>query len=377
MTASSTERIRSKGRAKDLPFPGTIVHTARRRCRLTALERAASDWCARKGIADRPATLVPPDEAIVAAWLKRLRVKVAEGTLELYQIGPLGVEHRMEWRVEFDIVRRHEAYLNATEAANILGFGDLRGHISIARLIRAGFLDGYAADPRDEYVYGPRKATWGTSPRGRRWRIHPDDLARFLLGHPEQYDRAKVRGNPWRALAAEAARKKRWLKVPEVAERLGCTATNVRDMLRLGDLQGVLMRDRQAISYYVRPEWLIDLPKDLRSRIYGRAGMPPERLARRERILVERQQLQSKHDADARRLLCEVRDVAGRRRKAREAAELERALYPDDVTLFPEPGPERVEARWRAAAAFLSRHPDDGWGDGVNSPIDLVAGGCR
>lgn len=93
-------------------------------------------------------------------------------------------------------------------------------------------------------------------------------------------------------------------------------------MLRLGDLQGVLMRDRAAISYYVRPEWLLDLPADVRGgrAIYGRAGLPPERTARRARILAEREALQAKHDADARRLLCEVRDVAGRRRKAREAA---------------------------------------------------------
>jgi hypothetical protein len=365
---SETRHTPGKGRSRDLPFPGTIVGATRRRCRLTALERAAATWCDRKGIGDRPAPLVPPEPAIVAAWLARLRVKLVAGSLELYQIDAGSVtagNRRKEWRAEFDLVRPHEVYLNATEVAHILGFGELRGHISVRRLIEAGFLSGFAADPRAEYVYGHRAASWGKSTRGRRWRVHPDDLSRLLLEHPEQYDRAKVRGNPWRALAAEGHRKRKWLRVPEVAARLGCSASNVRDMLRLGDLQGVLMRDRQAISYYVRPAWLLDLatagqPDFLRT-IHGRKGLPPERAAHRARILAERERLQALHDADAKRLLCEVRDIAGRRRKAREAAALERELYPDSPALFPEP--ERIEARWRSAATFLRKYPDDGWGD--------------
>jgi hypothetical protein len=315
----TTKHPRGKGRANDLPFPATIVNAVRRRCRLNALESAARTWCDDRQVTDRPARLVLPEATAVAAWLKRLRVKVAEGTLELYQVGPLGIEGRMEWRAEFDILRDHDVYLNAKAVARVLGFGELRGHITVKRLIGAGFLAGFEADLATEYVYGHRGASWGKSAHGTRWRVHPDDLARFLLEHPEQYDRTTVRGNPWRALAAEAQRKRKWLRVPEVAERLGCSPQNVRDMLRLGDLQGVLMRDRQSISYYVRPNWLLDLPKiegDFLRTVYGRKGMPQERKDRRSAILAERVRLQSIHDADAKRLLCEVRDVAGRRRKA-------------------------------------------------------------
>jgi len=315
--------VAGKGRAKDLPFPATIVSAVRRRCRLKALEEAAIAWCVERGVAERPAVLVPPEGALVAAWLKRLRVKVAVGTLELYQVGPLGIEGRMEWRAEFDILRDHDVYLNAKAVARVLGFGELRGHITVKRLIGAGFLAGFEADLATEYVYGHRGASWGKSAHGTRWRVHPDDLSRFLLEHPEQYDGALVRGNPWKALAAEARRKRKWLKVPEIAARLGCSPQNVRDMLRLGDLQGVLMRDRQSISYYVRPAWLLDLPKvegDFVRTITGRKGMPQERRARRAAILAERVRLQALHDAEAQRLLCEVRDVAGRRRKAAEAA---------------------------------------------------------
>jgi len=248
-------------------------------------------------------------------------VKAADSTLELYQVGPLGIEGRMEWRAEFDVRRDHDVYLNAKAVARVLGFGELRGHITVKRLIGAGFLAGFEASLATEYVYGHRGASWGKSAHGTRWRIHPDDLARFLLEHPEQYDRATVRGNPWKALAAEAQRKRKWLKVPEIAERLGCSPQNVRDMLRLGDLQGVLMRDRQSISYYVRPVWLLDLPKvegDYLRTITGRKGMPQEREDRRAAILAERVRLQALHDAEAQRLLCEVRDVGGRRRKVLE-----------------------------------------------------------
>lgn len=364
-----TKHIRSKGRAKDLPFPATIVLTSRRRCRLTALERAAAEWCDRKGIADRPAPLVPPEPAIVAAWLKRLRAKAIEGTLALYQVecgSHAKRNRRLEWRVEFDIKRDTDAYLNAVSVGQILGYkGGPSGFKTVVRLINAGFLAGHEADLHAEHVYGYRRPGWGESVRGRKWRIHPDDLARFLLTHPEQYDRSRVRGNPWKALAAEAARKKRWLRVREVSERLGCTPQQVRDMLRLGDIQGVLMRDREAISYYVRPEWIPATPEGgwqaFACAVSRKATLPTERRAQRERILAQRPALQAKADADAQRLLTEVRDVRGLRRLRREAAELERQLRPTDDQIFPEP--ERVEARWRAAAAFLRRHPDDGWGE--------------
>lgn len=368
----SAGRVAGKGRARDLPFAATIVAAGRRRCRLTALEAAAAAWCDDRAVAERPGQLVPPEPGIVAAWLKRLGVKVVEGTLELYQVGPLGVERRLEWRVEFDIRREHEVYLTAKEAAHILGYGNLRGHITIRRLIQAGFLAGFEADKEREYVYGKRGPRWNQSTRGRRWRIHPDDLARFLTDHPEQYDKARIRGNPWRAIAAEAHRKRRWYRVPEVAALLGCSPQNVRDMLRYGDIQGVLLRDRQSIAYYLRPDWVEDGRRALDSWggarcISGRLGLArkyPERAARRARILAERVTLQAKHDADAKRLLCEVRDIAGRRRKAAEAAALARDLYPDDRTLFPEP--ERLPSRWRAAAAFLRRHPGDGWDEAAD-----------
>lgn len=324
MTVVETTHVAGKGRAKDLPFPGTIVSATRRRCRLTALETAARDWYDRQGADDRPARLVPPDVAIVAAWLKRLRVPVVEGTLDLYQVasGSTAMHNRrQEWRAEFDIRRRFDVYLNAKTVGRILGMTGASCHKTAVRLIQAGFLAGFEADPRAEYVYGHRGERWGRSVRGRQWRVHPDDLARFLLEHPEQYERERIRGKLWRALAAEGHRKRRWFRVPEVAERLGCSPGQVRDMLRLGDLQGVLMRDRRAISWYIRPEWLLAVPRDGDfTRTIYRRQLPPNRQERRARILAEREGLQAQYDADARRLLYEVRDIGGRRRKAAEAA---------------------------------------------------------
>ncbi len=369
-----SERVPGKGRARDLPFRGTIVYAARRRCRLTALERAARDWCDRQGVVGHPSPLVPPDPAIVAAWLKRLKVRVVADTVELYQVGMGSSKvnnRRLEWRVEFDIQRDHDVYLNARSVGWILGMRGAACHKTVVRLVAAGFLAGFEADKEAEYVYGHRAATWGKSRAGRRWRVHPDDLARFLLEHPEQYDPRAVRGKPWKALAAEGHRKRRWHRVPEIAARLGCSEQNVRDMLRLGDMQGVHMRDRQAITWYVKPEWVEDTRNFLADyggfrTACGRVGLArkyPERVARRARLLAARPELQAHYDADATRLLCEVRDVAGRRRKAAEAAALA-AEYERDEMLFPPPPPTppRPDPRWRAAAEFLAKYGgDDGW----------------
>lgn len=328
-----TTRPTGKGRAPDLPFPGSVINATRRRCRLTAIERAGRAWCAEHRQAEHPAFGAQPDPAAVAAWLVRLGVLV-DGAVELFQLACGSEAHgnrHLEWRAEFEVRRWDDQYLNAASVGYLLGIDrPQQQHKTVRRLAESGYLLGHSFfEGHDERHRSPRPSRAKgrkrqPTPGATRWRFHPDDVARFLTDHPEQYDRAKVRGNPWRALAAEAHKRRKWLRVPEVAERLGCSASNVRDMLRYGDLQGVLMRDRQSISYYVRPVWVLDYQQAAQTiplrRVPGRSGATPEVAARRARILAERAVLQGKHDPEAKRLLCEVRDTAGRRRKAHEAA---------------------------------------------------------
>lgn len=312
----------TKGVAPDVPFPASIINATRRRCRLTALATAAG-------------AAVPPEPAAVAAALLALGVRLV-GAVELYQVAQ-GPRRTPAWRVEFDVRRADDAYLNASEVGYILGIDvPQQRHKTVRRLALAGFLDGHAFyeghDPDRPSVLPsrtkrpPRPKGAAPPPGARRWRFHPDDLARFLLAHPEQYDRARVRGNPWRGLAAEAAKRLRWLRVDAVAARLGCTTSIARDMVKRGDLQGVLIRDRRAISYYVRPDWLLDLPDFARpgARRTG-AKLRPELAAHRAAILAERVRLQGHYDKDGWRLMNEVRDTVGRRRKAAEAARAESA----------------------------------------------------
>jgi len=331
----TAERARTKGRAPDIAFPASVVNGTRRRCRLTALEAAAAAWCRDRGRDERPDLRTAPDAGAVATWLERLGVLVIAGTVELFQLecGSFAQRNRrLEWRADFEVRKWDEQYLNSAAVGYLLGIDrSQQQHKTVRLLVQSGYLLGYSfyeghdARHRAAVPMGGRKRRAQPTPGATRWRFHPDDVARFILEHPEQYDGAQVRGNPRKALAAEARRKRKWLRVPEVAARLGRSPGNVRDLLRHGDLQGVLMRDRQSISYYVRPVWVLDYertkpPGRLRP-LAGRAGTDPAIVARRAAILAERERLQAKHDPEAKRLLCEIRDTAGRRRKARELSE--------------------------------------------------------
>lgn len=315
----------SKGTDRSLPFRASKLLAGQRRASLLEIARALRARCAGRG--EEPPTDLPQraDEGAtpqqVTAWLRRMGVDVAPGSLSTFAYRDTWIHgERVRWRAEFCPVRGDPQALTLTGVAWVLG----TNHKSVNRLIAAGYLvgtaryegHGRAADDED----GRKRRHRAVPPQARRVDIHPADLADFLRLHPEQYDATKLRGKRWRALAAAPHRGPRWLKVPQIAARLGCSADNVRDMLRLGDLQGVLKRDRAAITYYVREDWLYDLSHGLLPRtLYGRKGLPPERKAHRARILAEREALQQRHDPEALRLLCEVRDVAGRRRKAQKA----------------------------------------------------------
>ncbi len=256
-----------------------------------------------------------------SAWLKRLGVSVAPGSVSTFAYRDTWVHgERTRWRVEFMPLRGDGQSLPLTSVARILA----TNHKAVNRLIAAGYLTGterFEGHEQSEDEGNGRKRRHRAIPYGaRRVDIHPADLGDFLREHPEQYDASKLRGKQWQAIAAAPRRGPRWLKVPQVAARLGCSPQNVRDMLRFGDLQGVLKRDRAAITYYIREDWLFDLPRSVVATrwrgICGRRGLPQERKDRRARILAEREALQQRHDPEAKRLLCEVRDIGGRRRKA-------------------------------------------------------------
>lgn len=321
------ERERGKGRDQRLPFRACKLSAGMRRASLLAIARAVRERCAAWG--EMPPTDLPErgDEGAtpgqVTAWLKRLGIGVAPGSVSTFAYRDTWKwGERSRWRAEFAPVRGDGQALPLTAVAAILGTNTK----AVNRLIAAGYLVGVERFEGHEEEESPKRGRKARAiPHGaRRVDIHPADFADFLQRHPEQYDATKVRGKRWRALALAPRRGPRWLRVPEVAARLGCSPQNVRDMLRLGDLQGVLKRDRAAITYYVREDWLYDLPKadqaTFARTVSGRRGMPPERQARRARILAEREALQRQHDPEAKRLLCEVRDVAGRRRKAAERA---------------------------------------------------------
>jgi hypothetical protein len=308
-----------------------------RRASLVAIARTVRERCEAWEIApplDLPRhAFEPATPEQVTAWLKVLAINVTPGSVSTFAFRDTWrYGERIRWRAEFHPMRGDGQALTLTAVGYILG----TNHKAVNRLIAAGYLTG-----TEYYVghdaTGPRRKS--AIPRGaRRVDIHPADLADFLRNHPEQYKAANVRGKQWKAIATGARRGPRWLRVPEVAARLGCSPQNVRDMLRLGDMQGVLKRDRAAIAYYVREDWLYDLPKaeqeGFTRTVRGRKGLPAERKARRARILAEREALQRQHDPEAKRLLCEVRDVAGRRRKAAEAAEAALPHEPTDAELF-------------------------------------------
>lgn len=179
-----------------------------------------------------------------------------------------------------------ERGLTSADVARILG---VNNH-AVARLLRSKALEGYKTPDGPK---GPNRTTL--------WRIHRSALATFLRDRPEKYDAASITDQQWLAIANAPRRRpsilgERLLTVGEVARRIFLTESGVRHNLRVGELQGVLCRNREAVSWYVLESSVVDYRPPA---IAGRRGLDPETAARRARVLAARVALQAVIDDKA------------------------------------------------------------------------------